>query len=78
MSALPILSRNNASEQAPCGPRVVGLSSMVGARRCHDASLCLDHQFDSKLEGDTLLGVIFKTEPSPQPTLLAFSSRGRC
>jgi hypothetical protein len=39
--------------------------------------MCLDHQFD-KLEGDTQQGVTFEIEPSPQPMLVAFSSRGRC
>jgi hypothetical protein len=30
------------------------------------------------MEGDGLLGVTFETEPSLQPTLVAFSSRGSC
>jgi hypothetical protein len=33
----------------------------------------LDRQFQVKLEGDTLLGITFEKEPSPQPTLGAFS-----
>jgi hypothetical protein len=43
------------------------------AQRCQNPSLCLDRQFQVKLEGDTLLGITFEKEPSPQPTLGAFS-----
>jgi len=33
---------------------------------------------DSKMESDAQQVVTFETEPSLQPTLVAFSSRGRC
>jgi hypothetical protein len=32
----------------------------------------------TSLQGETQQGVSFEIEPSPQPMLVAFSSRGRC
>jgi hypothetical protein len=50
----------------------------VSRRSCSSPlGMCLDHQFD-KLQGDTQQGVTLQIEPSPQPMLVACSSRGRC
>ena len=46
---------------------------------CRTPNPCeLDHQLDSKMESDAQQVVTLETEPSLQPTLVAFSSRGRC
>jgi hypothetical protein len=47
------------------------------AQRYQNAYLCLDHRLDSEMEGDASRASLLEMEPSLQPTLVAFSSRGR-
>jgi hypothetical protein len=41
LKALPLLSRNSASEQPLSGSTAVGMPQIVAAQRCQNASLCL-------------------------------------
>jgi hypothetical protein len=57
----------------------VPLPRYASGRRLHSGvrthPCVLDHQLDSNLEGDAMLGVTFNMERSPPPTLGAFRSR---
>jgi hypothetical protein len=77
LMALPILSQKNASEQPHCDPTVVGMDGRLHSGvRTHPCAL--DHQLGLQDGSDAQQVVTFETEPSLQPTLVAFSSRGRC
>jgi len=75
LRVLPILSRNNASEQPRCGP-IVRRHALDG--RLHSGvrthPCALDHQLDSKIEGDTH----WASPSRSSQILVAFSSCGRC